>query len=122
MVLCFSLKHFNNHITNNFVLGYGIYIKRNGTVYKGEWKNDILLNIDEIIFQDKSKFINGQLSKTHQFIKGIFLIPHVGLLYPSSFINNNPVGPIEMIDQNGFKWLGHCKLDDVFLIPVNNNT
>lgn len=95
-------------------------MQHNGNIYKGEWKNDILLNVDEIIFDDKSKFLNGQLSKTHQYIKGAFCIPRIGHLCPSSFINNNPVGPIEMFDHSGFKWQGHCNFSDAFLTPVNN--
>lgn len=96
-----------------------MYIKKNGTVYKGDWKNDTLSNVDEIIFKDKSKFVKGQLSTIHKYIKGHFFIPDIGHLYPL-FSNNNPEGLIEMVHKNGFKWCGNCNINDVFLIPVNN--
>lgn len=89
-------------------------------------ENWCLLKCEGIIVENKSKFLEGHLTNSQLSTLMVFFYTSYNILfiyiYISYYINNNLIRPIEIIDQNGLKWEGHCNLNDAFLVPVYNTS
>lgn len=99
--------------------GYGKYTTHDGHIYSGYWKDDKLIenqNVN-IVYTNNVEF-NGKLFKNKYRGSGIYKFEN-DLQLSCEFADNQPVGQLLLLDNTNHIWIGNANKDRAILYPEN---
>lgn len=101
--------------------GYGTYTTHDGQIYKGEWKEDKLVETKnvKVTFPNGAEY-SGKLSKGKYSGPATYTLPN-GMIINSDFTENKPSKDTILIDVLDKLWCGFTKInnDCTYLLPEN---
>lgn len=101
--------------------GSGVYTTHDGHIYEGEWKEDRLIESQnvKICYPNGAEYF-GNLLKGKYSGGGLYTLPN-GMVISSNFSENKPTKETTLIDPLDKLWCGYTKTnaDCTYLLPEN---
>ncbi|KAJ8953562.1 hypothetical protein NQ318_002982 [Aromia moschata] len=97
--------------------GVGTYITNDGQIYKGEWRDDQLVDSKDVDVSFPSGVeYYGKIVKSKYTGPGMYILENKMSLL-CEFLGNKPYGEICLVDINGREWRGPAEDTEALLLP-----